>query len=195
MRKTDVGRGGARDKRDYRASKMTEIELAERLSQMVAAADRGGAAQQTAVARRHAANGMLQSGNFFIAENDALRSIYETALRAMMNHALSVAAPSVATRSVRTAGLELEAKFIARFESILEGSASGNACDTKASEKLLSDFRNFAREQLLQAVSDTENNVAGKAVRGWRGWIIRYGWNAINTVIALAALYWSCGKR
>lgn len=174
---------------------MSRFDLSERLSQMVIAADDDGAIQQTAIARRHAANGMLQSGNFFVAENDALRSIYQTALLAMMNHALSVAAPSVAARSVRTAGLELEAKFMARFESILGGSASGSACDANAAEKLLSDFRAFARERLLQTVGDTENNVFGKAVRGWRGWIIRYGWNAINTVIALAALYWSWGKR
>lgn len=173
---------------------MSEHDLAELLSQMIEAADIDGVAQQTAVARRHAANGMLQSGNFFIAENDALRSIYQTALLAMMNHALSVVAPSVAARSVRTAGMELEAKFIGRLESILKGSASGHACDPKTSEKLLSDFRAFARERLLQRVSDSENNVAGKAVRGWQGWVIRYGWNAINTMIALAALYWSWGK-
>lgn len=174
---------------------MSKIDLAERLSQMVEAADRDGASQQNVIARQYAANGMVQSGNFFVAENDALRSIYQTTLLAMMNYALSVAAPSVAARSVRTAGLELESKFIARFEGVLAGSASGNACDAKSSEKLLSDFRTFARERFLQTVSDTENNIDGKAVRGWQGWIIRYGWNAINTMIALAALYWSWGKK
>jgi hypothetical protein len=174
---------------------MSKTDLAERLSQMVDAADRDGAAKQTAIARRHAADGMLQSGHFFVAENDALREIYEGALHAMVDHALSVAAPSVAASAIKTSGLELESKFLGRFEGILGGSASGNACPPIAAEKLLSDFRARLRERLNQAVSDAANNVAGKPVRGWRGWIIRYGWNGANTAIALLALYLSWIKK
>ncbi|MBR0750493.1 hypothetical protein JQ582_42110 [Bradyrhizobium japonicum] len=106
---------------------MSKTDLAERLSQMVDAADRDGAAQQAAIVRRHAADGMLQSGNFFVAENDALNAIYESALHAMVDHALSVTAPSVVASAVKTSGLELESKFLGRFEGILGGSASGNA--------------------------------------------------------------------
>ncbi|MBR0728645.1 hypothetical protein JQ595_07770 [Bradyrhizobium japonicum] len=173
---------------------MSKTDLAERLSQMVDAADRDGAAQQAAIVRRHAADGMLQSGNFFVAENDALNAIYESALHAMVDHALSVTAPSVVASAVKTSGLELESKFLGRFEGILGGSASGNA-SADASQKLLSDFRARLREKLNQAVSDAENNAAGKPVRGWQGWIIRYGWNGINTVIALVALYLSWIKK
>ncbi|MET4219926.1 hypothetical protein ABIB00_005150 [Bradyrhizobium sp. LB14.3] len=174
---------------------MSKTDLAERLTQMVDAADRDGAAQQTAIARQHAADEMLQSGNFFLAENDALEAIYESALHAMVDHAVSVAAPSVAASAVTTSGLELESKFLRRFEGILGGSASGNACPPKAAQKLLSDFRARLRERLNQAVSDADNNVAGKPVRGWQGWIIRYGWNGINTLIALVALYLSWIKK
>ncbi len=170
---------------------MSRFDLAERLSQMVIAADDDGAAQQTAIARRHATNGMLQSGNFFVAQRDALKSIYEKTLVAMADYALSVSAPSVSAKAVNAAGLDLESKSIARLERILAGSASGNACDAKAADVLLSDFRAFARTRLLQVVGDTEKNAAGKTIRGWQGWIIRYGWNAINTLIALVALYLS----
>ncbi|MGY4313714.1 hypothetical protein [Bradyrhizobium sp. JR3.5] len=174
---------------------MSKINLAERLSQMVEEADRNGAAQETAIARRHAADGMLQSGNFFVAENDALTLIYENALRAMVDHSLSVAAPSVAARAVKAAGLELESKFLGRFEGILGGSASGNPCPARAAEMLLPAFRARLRERLNQAVDDTGYNIAGKPVRGWQGWIVRYGWNSINTVIALMALYLSWSKK
>jgi hypothetical protein len=174
---------------------MNKIDLAERLSQMVDTADRDGAAQQTAIARRHAADGMLQSGNFFVAESDALKAIYKSTIHAMVDHALSVAAPRVAAIAVKSSGLELESRFLARFEGVLGGSASGNACPPKAAEKLLSDFRARLRERLNQAVSDAANNVAGKPVRGWRGWIIRYGWNGANTAIALLALYLSWIKK
>lgn len=168
---------------------MSRHDLFERLSQMVALAEDGAATEQTIIARRYAAKGMLQSGNFFADEKRALESHYENSLRRMEAHALSVAAPNKAAKAVKSAGLELESKFLTRFEGILGGSESGNPCDAKASEKLLSEFRAFARERLLQASSDTENNVSGRQVRGWQGWIIRYGWNAINTMIAAVALY------
>lgn len=174
---------------------MSKIDLTERLAQIINAADKDGAIQQTVIARRHAADGMLNSGNFYVAESTALRSIYETTLHALMDHALSVSPPSIAAREVRIASLELETKFLNRLHSILGGSASGNACDAKASETLLSDFAIFARERLLQTVSDTADNVAGKPIRGWRGWIFRYGWNIINTVVAVVALYLSWGKK
>ncbi|MFK4507222.1 hypothetical protein [Bradyrhizobium daqingense] len=174
---------------------MSKTDLSERLSQMVAAADRERANKQSAIANRHAADGMLQSGNFFVAQNDALKAIYDNALNAMVDHALSVCAPSVAASAVKTAGLTLESTFLDRFGAILSGTASGNACPPKASDKLLSDFRTHLREKLNQAVSDASNNVAGKPVRGWQGWIIRYGWNGINTAIALLALYLSWVKK
>jgi len=171
------------------------MALAERLSQMVDAADHEGAAQQTAIARRHSADGMLQSGNFFIAEQQALKAIYQDTLRDIAEYALSIAAPSVASRAVRTAALELESRFLNRFEEILKGSASGNPCPANAATELLSNFRTFVREKLNSAVSDVANNIPGKPVRGWQGWINRYGWNAINTGIAALALYWAWGKK
>jgi hypothetical protein len=94
---------------------------------------------------------MLNSGNFFVAESSALKSIYENALRAMMDHALSVAPPSLAAKAIRIAGLKLETKFIERFEGISAGSASGTACDAKASEKLMSRFRMFLHERFFRS--------------------------------------------
>jgi len=174
---------------------MSRLDLAERLSQMVADAEKRAGVQQQTIARQHATNSMLNSGNFFIAEKQALETIYQDTLQNMEEHALNVVAPSDAGSAVKVAGVDLETKFLARFEWILRGAASGNPCPEKASEELLSDFRAFAREQLNQTVSDTINNVAGKPVRGWKGWVGRYGWNAANTIIAALALYWSWGKK
>jgi hypothetical protein len=174
---------------------MSHIDLAERLSRMVDAADEKGAYEQNAVARRHTANGMLQSGNFFIAEKQALQSIYGGTMQLLATHALSVTAPGSAARAVRIAGQDLESKFMARFEGILGGSASGQPCPPTASKKMLSEFRTTLSERLDQAVSDTENNVIGKPLQGWQGWVIRHGWNSINTAIAVSALYWSWVKK
>jgi hypothetical protein len=173
---------------------MSRYDLNERLSQMVASAEKECVAEQEAIARRWARKGMLNSGNFFLDEKRALESIYERALRGMETHALSLAAPSAAAIAVRTAGLELESRFVVRFDAILSGTANGNPLDPTASGELGSDFRAFARKRLLQVVGDTSSNVLGKPLRGWQGWLSRYGWNLVNTAIALAALYWSWGK-
>lgn len=168
---------------------MINIDLGERLSQMVDAADNESAVQGTAIARRHAADGMLVSGNFYIAEKQGLETIYHDELQKMVEHSLSVAEPRDAAKALKSAGLDMECKFVARFEAILGGSVSGNACDAKAAEILLSDFRTFARTRLLQAVGDTEKNAAGKPVRGWQGWLGRNFWKLFGAIVSVTAAY------
>jgi hypothetical protein len=174
---------------------MGRIEVTERLMQMAADASQSASVKVTAIARQMTASGMLVSGNFYASEKEALQSIYDDTLQKMEAYSLSVLAPGAAANAVRVAGQELEAQMLKLFEGVLKGEASGNPCPPKASEVLLPDFRRFLRERLLRAVSDARNNVLGKPVRGWQGWLARYGWNAINTLIAALALYWSWVKK
>jgi hypothetical protein len=162
---------------------------------MVADAEKRATLQQQAVARKHATGSTLRSGNYFIDQKQALESIFKETLQTMEAYALSAVAPGDAARALKTVGLDLESKCLARFEGILEGVASGHPCPDKASEELLTAFRDFAHEQLNQTVTDTSNNVAGKPIRGWKGLVGRYAWNVVNTTIALAALYLAWIKK
>lgn len=175
---------------------MNQGELLERLSQIVVSADEAADREQTAIARRMAAQHQLLSGNFFSAQHDAIFFNYETTLTRMVDFALSVAAPRPASRAVKTAALDLEKRFLMRFENILKGKASGQAAPEKAAAELISGLRLKLRTGALQAESDAANNALGKPLRGWQGWLTRYGWNALNSAVAVLALYWSVtGKK